>query len=104
MEPNIFEYMHQLINRFVAEEKVTQIKDQIAPLLDLKPTAFDRDIFSEMQQFVSQLKDTFTLSRELKYLNRIISYHYIFRKVTANAASIDPEQRHVSTKVFKNYS
>lgn len=101
MEPNIYEYMHQLINRFVAEEKVTQIKDQIAPLLDLKPTAFDRDIFSEMQQFVSQLKDTFTLSRDLKYLNRIISYHYIFRKVTGNAVSIDGEQRHVSTKVLR---
>lgn len=101
VDPNIFEYMHQFINKFLAEDKVMQIKDHIAPLLDLKPTAFDRDIYTEMQQFVSQLKDSFTLGRDLKYLNRIISYHYIFRKIIGNALAAEPEKRHVSTKVLK---
>ena len=101
VDPNIFEYMHQVITKFLAEDKMMQIKDQIAPLLDLKPTAFDRDIYTEMQQFVNQLKDTFTLSRDLKYLNRIISYHYIFRKIIGNTSTVEPEKRHVSTKVLR---
>lgn len=100
-EPSMFDYVHQLITKFFAEDKVTQMKDQIAPLLDLKPTAFDRDIYSEMQQFVSQLKDTFTAARDLKYLNRIISYHYIFRKIITNAITAEPSKRHVSTKILR---
>jgi hypothetical protein len=100
-EQSVFEYIHQLTTKFLAEEKVTQMKDQIAPLLDLKPTAFDRDIYSEMQQLVSQLKDNFTASRDLKYLNRIISYHYIFRKIVTNAITADPNKRYVSTKVLR---
>lgn len=100
-DPNIFEYVHQLINRFFAEDKVLQIKDQIAPLLELKPTAFDRDIYSEMQQFVAQLKDSFTIGRELKHLNKLISYHYIFRKIITNSATAEPDKRHISTKVLK---
>lgn len=101
VEQTVFNYVHQLITKFLAEDKVTQMKDQIAPLLDLKPTAFDRDIYSEMQQLVSQLKDSFTAARDLKYLNRIISYHYIFRKIITNAITAEPNKRHVSTKVLR---
>lgn len=103
VDPSIFEYVHQLMNKFLLEDKVMQIKDQIGPLLDLKPTAFDRDIYAEMQQFVSQLKDSFTLCRDVKYLNKIISYHYIFRKLLGNSASLEPDQRHVSTKVLRTF-
>jgi hypothetical protein len=103
IDPSIYEYVHQLITKFLLEDKVTQIKDQIGPLLDLKPTAFDRDIYSEMQQFVSQLKDSFTLCRDIKYINKIISYHYIFRKIVGNSASLEPDQRHVSTKVLRTF-
>jgi hypothetical protein len=103
VDHNIFEYVHQLVNKFLLEDKVTQINDQITPLLDLKPIAFDRDIFTDMQQFVLQLKDSFTLSRDIKHINKIISYHYIFRKIVSNSASIEPEQRHVSTKVLRTF-
>lgn len=101
IEPSVFEYVHQLVAKMMAEDKVTQIKDQLSPLLDLKPMAFDRDLYSEMQQFVAQLKDSFTISRDVRYLNRIISYHYIFRKIVANAAIAEPNKRHISAKVLR---
>lgn len=101
VEPNVFEYVHQLIAQFLVEDKVLQIKDQLSPLLDLKPTVFDRDIYSELQQFVSQLKNSFSLARDLRYLNRIVSYYYIFRKVTANLANTAPDERHMSVKLLR---
>jgi hypothetical protein len=101
IEENVFEFVHHLVTKFLAEDKVTQIKDQISPLLDLKPTAFDRDIYAEMQQLVSQFKDSFTAARDLKYLNRIVSYHYIFRKIVTNSLTADPNKRSVSIKVLR---
>lgn len=101
VEPSVFEYMHQLTARMVAEDRVTQIKDQLSPLLELKPTAFDRDLYSEMQHLVSQLKDSFTIARDVRYLNRVISYHYIFRKIIANNISVDPSKRHISAKILR---
>lgn len=101
IEPSVFEYMQQVIVKFLAEDKMMQIKDQIAPLVEMKPTAFDRDIFSEMQQFMIQLKDNFIVRRDLKYLNRIISYHYIFRKIITNAIKLEPAKRHLSLKILR---
>lgn len=101
LEPSVFEYMHQLVAKLAAEDKVTQIKDQLAPLLDLKPTAFDPDLYSEMHKLVSQLKDTFTIARDIRYLNRIISYHYIFRKIISNSLVSEPAKRHISTKILR---
>lgn len=101
IEPSLWEYMNQLTTKCLAEDKVTQIKDQIAPLLDLKPTAFDRDIYSEMHQFMSHLKDSYTISHDIKHLNRLISYNYIFRKIVKNAVTTDPNKRHISAKVLR---
>ena len=102
IEPSLWEYMNQLTTKCLAEDKVTQIKDHIAPLLDLKPTAFDRDIYSEMHQFMSHLKDSYTISHDIKHLNRLISYNYIFRKIIKNAVTTDPNKRHISTKVLRS--
>lgn len=101
IEPSVFEYVHQLTAKMVSEERVTQIKDQLSPLLELKPTAFDRDLYSEMQHLVAQLKDSFTIARDVRYLNRVISYHYIFRKIIANSVAADPAKRHISAKILR---
>ncbi|MCH9631261.1 MAG: hypothetical protein S4CHLAM37_12830 [Chlamydiia bacterium] len=101
MEPSMYEFMHQLIMKFLAEDKMTQIKDQITPLVEMKPTAFDRDIYSEMQQFMIQLNDSFIVRRDIKYLNRVISYHYIFRKIIGNALKTEPNKRHLSLKILR---
>ncbi|MBM3191308.1 MAG: hypothetical protein FJZ63_01470 [Chlamydiae bacterium] len=100
IETSLWEYANQLTTKCLAEDKVTQIKDQISPLLDLKPTAFDRDIYSEMHQFVTHLKDDFTSSHEIKHINRLISYNYIFRKIVRNGLASEPTKRHISAKAL----
>ncbi|PCI95993.1 hypothetical protein COB11_00505 [Candidatus Aerophobetes bacterium] len=101
IEPSMYEFMHQLIMKFLAEDKMTQIKDQITPFIEMKPTAFDRDIYSEMQQFMIQLNDSFIVRRDIKYLNRVISYHYIFRKIIGNSIKNKPSKRHLSLKILR---
>lgn len=98
---SLFDQVHHLLIKASAENKETQIKDQISPLLDLKPKAFDRDIFNEIQHFVLLYRNNFTGIRDLKHLYRIISYQYLFRKVTEKSITTNPLKRHLSLKIFK---
>jgi hypothetical protein len=97
---SIFDQMHHFLVKVTAEEKVTKIKEQIAPLLEFRPQLFDRDIFHELQNFVSLFKNEFISNRELVHLSRIISYSYIFRKLLSNKALSEPNQRHLSLKLL----
>ncbi len=97
---SIFDQMQHFLIKVSAEEKITQIKEQIAPLLEFRPQIFDRDIFHELQTFVFQFKDAFVADRELSHLSRIISYTYLFRKLLTNAALSHPNQRHVNIKLL----
>ncbi len=97
---SIFDQMHHFLIKVTAEEKVTKIKEQIAPLLEFRPQLFDRDIFHELQNFVTLFKNGFIANRELIHLSRIISYSYIFRKLLSNKALSEPNQRHLSLKLL----
>jgi hypothetical protein len=98
---NIFEQMQDLLLKATAEHKATQIKEQLVPLLEMRPGALDRDTYLEMQHFVLQLKDSYTSTRELRHIMRVISSHYIFRKVITNAISTNPQKRHISLKLLR---
>lgn len=100
-ENNIYDQMHDFFIKVLAENKVTQIKEQIAPLLEFRPQVFERDIFHELQQFVFSFKDKFSAIRDLKHLTRIISYFYIFRKISSQAVLLYPNQRHIHLKIFR---
>ncbi len=97
---SIFDQMHDFLIKVSAEEKVTQIKEQIAPLLEFRPQLFDKDIFHELQTFVFLFKDAFVAKRELSHLSRIISYTYLFRKSILHSALSQPNQRHLSIKLL----
>lgn len=101
LNPCIYDLMNQLLFKAAADQKITLIKDQLEPLIQLKPTAFDRDIYPEVQKYVSNLKDSFIVCRELRYLNRVISYHYILRKHLSNLLFLKPKKRHLSIKVLR---
>ena len=97
---SIFDQMHHFLVKVSAEEKVTQIKEQIAPLLEFRPQIFDRDIFHELQNFVFHFKDAFVATRHLSHLSRIISYTYLFRKLLTHSTLAQPNQRHLSIKLL----
>ncbi|MDN3507733.1 MAG: hypothetical protein P0S94_02300 [Simkaniaceae bacterium] len=101
IDNSIFEQMQELLIKASAEHNTMQLKDQLMPLLEMRPAVLDRDIYKEMQNFVMQLKDHYVACRELKYINRIVSYHYIFRKIIKNAISTAPQKRHISIKVLR---
>lgn len=102
LNPCIYDLMSQLLYKASADEKMYQIKEQLSPLIQLRPTAFDRDIFPEVQRYVSELDDKFIVARDLKYINRVISYHYIFRKHLANLISENNTKRLLSVKILKS--
>ena len=97
---SIFDQMQHFLIKVSAEEKVTQIKEQIAPLLEFRPQIFDRDIFHELQTFVFHFKDAFVANRHLSHLSRIISYTYLFRKLITHSALAGPNQRHLNIKLL----
>ena len=101
IDNSIFEQMQELLIKASAEHNTTQIKDQITSIQEMRPTVLDRDIYKEMQQFVMQLKDHYVACRDLKYINRIVSYHYIFRKIIKNAIATSPQKRHISIKIMR---
>ena len=99
IESNLFDHMHHFLIKVSAEKKVTQIKEQIAPLLEYQPKHFERDIFAELQTYVALFHDEFVANREMRHLTRIISYKYLLRKLTTNESLSHPNQRHLYVKL-----
>jgi hypothetical protein len=97
---SIFDQMQHFLIKVSADEKVTQIKEQISPLLEFRPQIFDRDIFHDLQAFVFLFKDAFVANRHLTHLSRIISYTYLFRKLLTHSALDHPNQRHLHIKLL----
>lgn len=100
IESNLFDHMHHFLIKASAEKKVTQIKEQIAPLLEYQPKHFERDIFAELQNLVVLFPDEFVANREMRHLTRIISYKYLLRKLTTNESLSHPNQRHLYVKLL----
>lgn len=98
---SMFDQMQNLLIKASAEDKVTKIQEQFTPFLELRPNAFDGDIFKEIQHFVLQMRDHFTAIRKVKHLNRIISYQYLFRKTLGHAVANNPTKRHLSLKLMR---
>lgn len=101
VEQTIFDQTHQSLVKVLAEEKVLEIQQQIAPLLELRPQIFEREVFNELHETLLQFKEPFIAFRDSKHLTRIIAYMYLFRKTVSNSTLLHPNQRHISLKVLK---
>lgn len=99
VDNNIFDQMQHLFIKINAEEKVTRIQEQIAPLLEFRPQVFERDVFTELQNFVVLFKDQFSANRDLKHLTRLVAQKYLFRKIVTHAVNENPQKRHMSLKI-----
>lgn len=97
---SIFDQMHQFFIKLASEEKITQIKKHITPLFKSRTRTFDRDIFADIQHFVLLFREKFTGLRNLRYISRLISYQYLFRKSLQVAIEKSPAERHISLKVL----
>src|SRR3990172_1813788 len=98
---NVFDQMHHFLIKLTAEEKITQIKERFTPFMEQRPKFFDRDIFNEIKQFVILYSDKFTAYRDLRHVGRIISFHFLFRKILQKELIKAPNERHLSLKLLK---
>jgi hypothetical protein len=100
-DPNAFDQMHHLFLQLTSEERLNQIKEQFLPSFEQRPKAFQRDIFNELKHFVLLFGDKFTALHTLKYVSRLISYQYLFRKSLERIIASMPGIRHLSVKLMK---
>ena len=100
-DETIYDNAHQLLIKILADQKVSQINETITPLLELRPQIFERDVFIEVQDALELFHDEFIATRDPKYMRRIVSYMYLFKKSVSNLNLLHPDQRHLSYKLLK---
>jgi len=96
-----FEEMHQIIRRLAAEKTNGEIRDYIAPVYLKRPKVFDRDIFEEIKPFINIYNEKFIGNRTLRYVARLVCYHFYFKKLIEEKSSHEPLLRQILLKVFR---
>lgn len=102
-ETSLLEQLHSILIKTTAEHKIDQIKQQLTTSLQNKTEPYDRDIFSEMQYFVSFFSQSFAALRKSSHLTRLVSFYYLFRKNLQHQVQEAPEKRHLSLKLFRSF-
>jgi len=97
----LYDHMQNFLLKLSQEEKIGEVKKNIAYLRNCRPKAFDRDVFYEMTLFTALFHDQFSSKRDSRHISRVIAYHYLFKKVLQDSVQKNPEERHLSLKVFK---
>lgn len=83
------------------EEKLGIVKENINYLMHMRPQDFDTDIFREMTDFTSRLRNPFTSIRDPRHISRIVAFHYLFKKSLLQSIQEAPNERHLSIKLVK---
>lgn len=84
-----------------SDEKTVIILEQINYLIRRKPQYFDVDLITEMQHMLVMFRDDFVAKHESRYLTRLVSTQYIYRKELWQAVHNDASERHLKLKLFK---
>lgn len=79
-----------------------KLSDYLLPLLKPNQSVFHRDIYNEMQHFLSLIPVEFFQKRHSSHLVKIFSYQFLFRKVLTRATQKEPCKKHLSVKIFTN--
>lgn len=101
IDRSAFDHTHRFIIKIISEEKVEHFKEAFHSLIDLKPQVFDRDLFNELQEQISNFSDEFIACRDIRHLTRMITYEHLFRKNLAHMMIKQPDSRHLSFKLFQ---
>lgn len=99
-ERNIYDQMQGFLNKLLAEEKLTEVKKNIAFLWHSRPKIFDRSVFYEMMHYTALFLDPFIAQRSSRHISRIIALQYLFKKILFLSIQKLPQERHISVKVI----
>lgn len=83
------------------DEKTVIIQEQINYLLKRKAAYFDADLINEMQHMLVMFREGFISAHASRYLSRLVSIQYLFRRELHLAVQKDPHQRYLRLKLFK---
>lgn len=97
---SLFDQMHHFLMKVSEEEKMGQVKRTIAQLMQIRPKSFDREVFYEMTHFTILFKEQFSSKRAARHISRVIALHYLFKKVLLDSIHKNPNERHISIKLF----
>lgn len=98
---SILEDTHHLLLKVTNKEKPGHVPDHLLPLIEEKPQAFDHNMFQEIQRLISMFGKEMISKRDVHHLYRVLSYLYLFQKVTTHKHKIDINERFVSVKVLR---
>ncbi len=101
MDRSIYDHMQNLLFKLSAEEKIGQVKRNIAQLRNSRPKSFDRDVFYEMTHFTILFRDQFSFKRDSRHISRVIALQYLFKKALQEAIQKSPSERHLSLKIVR---
>ncbi len=100
IEPTAFDHMQNFLVKLSAEKNLSQIKSNLNGLINKYPSSFDWDIFDSIHNVSQVFSDLFTANRDPKFVSRLISSLYLFKKMAKqkNTAS----ERLIRFKLFKS--
>lgn len=101
IDQTIYDQMQGFIRKIDAEERMDQVKKNIAHLLQARPEIFDRNVFYEMNNITHLFSGSFGHTRDPKHLGRIIAYQYLFKKILQDKTEQPSIERHLSTKILR---
>ncbi len=84
VHPNTYNEMRGMISKLSKEKKLSQIKENLAFLMNRHPNTFDRNIFENIYHISLLYRGKFTMLRHSKHISRIIAFQYIFKKSLIN--------------------
>lgn len=76
-------------------EKLAHVQELLNTLITKFPLLFDYDVFTLMQQVFIDLKESFKIVRETRYLVRMITTLYMLQKELIESLDSAPDKRHV---------
>lgn len=97
----LFDETHILLLKAIQEKTPDKIPDHLIPLIEAKPQVFDFTIFNEIQNYLMVLDASFSKTRPISHLNKLLSYIYLFRKIITHTIITQPQNRHISFKLLK---
>lgn len=100
-EPNAFDHLQNFLVKISAEKNLSQIHSNLSNLMNKYPNSYDRDIFESIHNVSLIFSDLFTADRDPKYVSRLVSYYYLFKKLIKQKTFNSPNERHIHFKFFK---
>lgn len=98
----LFNHIHNLFIKLSTERKTALINEQMSPLLTSNSKFFQRDIFTDLQNFILQFQTNFIFKRPVGHLSKLVSHIYLFKKTMAQQIIDKPNQRHLNLKILNS--